>query len=127
MRRWILPVTLLAGALAACQGSESEPSTPTASPSAPDLGGHVDGARARALVAEGATLLDVRSVAEYESGHVDGAQNIPVQELEARMGEVPASAPVVVYCQSGGRSAAAARMLRNAGHVTHDLGPMAAW
>ena len=129
MRPWILLV-LLSAALSACQGSESGPSTsaPAASPNPPESGGHVSGAQARALVSdEGATLLDVRSVAEYAAGHVEGAKNIPVQELEARMGEVPTSTPVVVYCQSGGRSAAAARMLRTAGYETYDLGPMAAW
>ena len=41
------------------------------------------------MVSEGATLLDVRTPGEFASGHVDGAINVPVSELESRLGEVP--------------------------------------
>ncbi len=64
-------------------------------------------ADAKAKVASGATLLDVRTRDEFASGHVKGALNIPVQELGQRLSEVPRGA-VVVYCRSGGRSASAA-------------------
>jgi rhodanese-related sulfurtransferase len=43
------------------------------------------------------------------------------------MGEVPRDRAVVVYCRSGGRSAAAAAMLRGAGLAVLDVGPMDAW
>ena len=82
----------------------------------------------RTLVAQGALLLDVRTTDEFRSGHVDHAKNIPVQELASRLREVgPTSRPVVVYCRSGGRSAAAAQVLREAGYQVKDLGPMSAW
>lgn len=87
----------------------------------------VDGAGARALVARGATLLDVRTPAEFEEGHVDGALNIPVQVLAQRLADVPRDQPVVVYCRSGARSAAASEVLTEAGYTVHDLGPMSAW
>ena len=79
------------------------------------------------LVANGATLLDVRTAAEYGAGHIDGAMLVPVAELGARMNEIPRDRPVVVYCHSGSRSARAASMLREAGYEVHDLGPMSAW
>jgi len=87
----------------------------------------VDGQRARALVAEGATLVDVRSPAEYGHGHIDGAINIPVNQLKSRLADVPEGA-VVVYCRSGARSAAAGRTLAGAGRENvYDLGGMSAW
>jgi len=85
------------------------------------------GAEAQRRVAAGAVLLDVRTAAEFAMGHVDGAMNIPVQQLAARHDEVPRGHGVVVYCRSGHRSAIAARQLEAEGHEVYDLGPMSAW
>ena len=84
---------------------------------------------AKKLIAEqGATLVDVRTPAEYARGHIDGARNIPLQEIAARSKELPKGKPVVVYCASGMRSAAAASSLRRAGFAkVVNLGPMSAW
>jgi phage shock protein E len=88
----------------------------------------IDGAEARRLLEEGAVLLDVRTPAEFASGHIEGAINIPVQELEARLGVVgEKNKTVIVYCRSGARSAQAAKTLAGAGYVARDLGPMSAW
>lgn len=54
---------------------------------------------------EGHLLIDVRTPAEFASGHIAGAVNIPVDELASRLSEVPQGQPVVVYCRSGNRSA----------------------
>ncbi len=81
----------------------------------------------RRRVAAGATLLDVRTREEFASGHVPGARNIPVQELGARVGELPKGGDVVVYCRSGARSATAAELLRKHGHDVLDIGSMGAW
>jgi phage shock protein E len=81
----------------------------------------------RKLVAEGAILLDVRTPAEFNEGHVEGARNIAVQELGGRMREIPSGAKVVVYCRSGGRSAMAAQMLRAQGHTVLDVGAMSSY
>jgi rhodanese-related sulfurtransferase/rubrerythrin len=59
------------------------------------------------------TLLDVRRPAEYQSGHLPGAQLIPVDELPDRIGELEAEKPVITYCASGIRSRAAAAFLLN--------------
>jgi phage shock protein E len=88
----------------------------------------VSSADARKMVESGASLVDVRSPEEYRAGHIDGAVNIPVGELDRRMGEIPKDRGVVLYCQSGMRSARAASLLRDAGfsHV-HNLGGMGNW
>lgn len=88
----------------------------------------VDSADARRLVSdERATLLDVRTPGEFASGHVEGAVNVPVDEVATRLSEIPRDAPVVVYCRSGARSARAASALHEAGYEVHDVGPMPAW
>lgn len=76
-----------------------------------------------------ALLLDVRTTEEFAQGHVDGAVNIPVQNLQTRLEEVGAKdKPVVVYCASGVRSARARRMLMEAGYQkVLDLGGMDNW
>ena len=87
----------------------------------------IDSAEAHALVAHGATLLDVRTPDEWAAGHIDGAVLIPVQELDARITELPREHPVVVYCASGVRSARAVATLRAAGYDARDLGGMSRW
>ena len=85
---------------------------------------------AKALVKQGALLLDVRTPAEFSGGHVEGAVNIPVQELDAKLASVPAKKdqPIVVYCHSGRRSASAKQMLEKAGFTkVSDLGAMTNW
>lgn len=81
---------------------------------------------ARARVAAGAALVDVRTPEEFAMGHVAGAKNIPVQELAARYREIP-KGQVVLYCRSGARSASAAQLLTAKGYDVLDIGPMTAW
>ncbi|PNV99979.1 ArsR/SmtB family transcription factor [Pseudomonas protegens] len=47
----------------------------------------------------GMTLLDVRSPQEFALGHLPGAINIPVEELEQRLAELPAGQELVAYCR----------------------------
>ncbi len=58
-------------------------------------------------------LLDVRGPLEFQRRHLPGAVLLPLPELAARAAEVPRTRPVVVYCQSGVRSAQAVALLRN--------------
>jgi rhodanese-related sulfurtransferase len=81
----------------------------------------------RGLVRDGATLVDVRTDDEFGAGHVQGAKNIPVHEIEQRLNEIPKDRKVVVYCRSGGRSASAAAVLQRKGYDVVDIGPMHAW
>ena len=74
-------------------------------------------------------LVDVRTSEEFADGHIDGAINIPVSQLDARITEVGAKThPVVVYCFSGARSKRAADALRAAGfNSVYNLGGMSRW
>jgi phage shock protein E len=65
----------------------------------------------------GATVVDVRSEAEFRRGAYRGAINLPLQALAGGLGRIPRDRPVVVYCASGSRSAAAVRLLRRAGYA----------
>ena len=62
------------------------------------------------------TLLDVRSVMEFEENHIPGAVNIPLDTIEANIqhiAEMPK--PIVVYCLSGGRSGMATGIIQQNG------------
>ena len=56
-------------------------------------------------------ILDVRTKEEYDSGHLESAVLIPVDDLEARYGEIVKNKPLIVYCKSGRRSAKATVIL----------------
>jgi len=81
------------------------------------------------MVEAGARLVDVRTPREFASGHLEGAVNIPLQELPNRVQEIgPPGTPVVVYCAQGPRSAMAERFLRAQGFAdVHNLGGMSTW
>ena len=83
----------------------------------------------RQAVADGGLLLDVRSPGEFSSGHIDGALNIPVGDLQSRLKELDdKDRAVVVYCASGVRSKSAASLLREHGFKdVHDLGSLSNW
>ena len=59
-----------------------------------------------------AFILDVRSQVEFVASHVDGAINIPLNELRSRMHELPRERQIWVYCDVGRRSYFATRALR---------------
>jgi rhodanese-related sulfurtransferase len=65
------------------------------------------------------TLLDVRTVEEYKSGHIRGAKLIPVGKLEANLDKLKADRhkKIIVYCRSGNRSVTASRILEKHGFV----------
>jgi phage shock protein E len=120
MKKWfmipLLATGLLISTASACTSNESSSIATT------QAGRIVDGVEARKLVSEGATLLDVRTVAEYRQSHVEGARHIPVENLASRMSEVgPKDTPIVVYCETGRRSANAAKLLRDQGYTVYDL------
>jgi hydroxyacylglutathione hydrolase len=64
----------------------------------------------------GARVLDVRYGPEFDEHHVPSAIHIPYTRLAERIDEVPSDGPVVVHCQTGVRSAAAAAFLARAGY-----------
>ncbi|MCJ8014784.1 CoA-disulfide reductase [Paenibacillus sp. KQZ6P-2] len=64
---------------------------------------------------EKSILLDVRSVQEYESGHIPNSVNIPLDELRDRLDELDSSKKLLVYCQVGFRGYTAVRILHQNG------------
>ncbi|WP_194851015.1 rhodanese-like domain-containing protein [Nonlabens antarcticus] len=71
---------------------------------------------------QGATLLDVRTSSEFNTGHLQTSKNIPVQSIDQRMSEVDKSKPVIVYCAMGGRSAIATAQLKANGFKVVNAG-----
>ena len=53
----------------------------------------------RRVVAGEVIVVDVRPTLEYEAGHIPGARSIPLDELDARLGELPVDMEIVAYCR----------------------------
>ncbi len=72
-----------------------------------------------ASLSDEAVLLDVRTPAEYEQGHLPGAVNIDwfAEDFNARLESIPKDAEVYVYCKKGGRSARASERLLSLGYT----------
>ncbi|MBE6021138.1 MAG: CoA-disulfide reductase [Clostridiales bacterium] len=68
-----------------------------------------------------AVLLDTRTKMEYNSGHIEGYINIPVDELRDRLNEIDKDKPVYVICQSGLRSYIASRILLGNGYDCYNF------
>ncbi len=68
------------------------------------------------LAKEGAVLLDVRTVEEFNAGHIDGAKNIAVQVIENHLDEIKGYDKLIIaYCRSGRRSGNATKIMIKAG------------
>lgn len=92
----------------------------------------VDARQGKELVAAGGDLhvLDVRTPGEQAAGVIPGAQRIPVDELPARLAEVPRDKrTTLVVCAAGGRSAAACELLSSEGYsgLLNLAGGMGSW
>ncbi|MEP7164902.1 MAG: rhodanese-like domain-containing protein [Ferruginibacter sp.] len=71
------------------------------------------------LIKNGAIILDVRSKGEFESGHIRGAVNIPVDQLRNNLNKLKdKNIPIITCCASGMRSAAAKTLLKANGYST---------
>lgn len=79
----------------------------------------VEPQKLRELILSGdeAVIIDVRSADEFAAGHVEGAINIPADQLAAQVGEFAKDATIVTVCNLGGsRSCNAAEQLRAMGY-----------
>jgi NADPH-dependent 2,4-dienoyl-CoA reductase/sulfur reductase-like enzyme/rhodanese-related sulfurtransferase len=74
-----------------------------------------------ARISEGAQLIDVRTPAEFERGHIPDATNIPVDVLREHLSEFDRQRPIIAYCQVGQRGYLAARILSQAGFQAANL------
>ncbi len=139
----ILILALVLGLMAGCSQSPATvaPATAATTTAATSISGEseqtavvkkVTADEALAILKDqpNAVLLDVRTEAEFAEGHIEGAQQLAVEELLDRTGELPAdkSTPIVVYCRSGRRSALAVDQLAGLGYTTlYDLGGINSW
>jgi rhodanese-related sulfurtransferase len=71
---------------------------------------------ARALIDEGAQLIDVRAEHEWDAGRIPGAKHLPLAELSQRAEEIDRERPVILYCRGGNRSTMATSALADAGY-----------
>jgi rhodanese-related sulfurtransferase len=70
------------------------------------------------LIKEGAVILDVRTKAEYDGGHIKGSVNIPVDQLPNNLNKwKDKNKPIITCCASGMRSASAKMLLKSRGYL----------
>ena len=67
------------------------------------------------LLQNGAQIIDVRTKAEYQQGHVKGSINIPLNNLSSHYSKLKKDQPIITCCASGMRSASAKSMLESNG------------
>ena len=122
---------LLLIAIAACSKSSPKTDNAPAAGSAAATGsapaGHVAGPmhkdteQAKQLIAQGATVLDVRTPEEFNSGHLPQATNLPIQSFDVaavdKLVGGDKSKPIVTYCSKGGRAQKAKDQLEAAGYT----------
>lgn len=78
---------------------------------------NVSVSEARSMVDTGRYfILDVRTLEEYDAGHIVGSVLIPYDQLPGRLDEVPENMPVLVYCRTSRRSAIASETLLKNGY-----------
>jgi phage shock protein E len=76
----------------------------------------------KTLVKEGAMIIDVRTPAEFNSGHIKGAVNIPLQAIQSSFNKIPKNKVIITCCASGMRSGSAKSLLKAAGYNVHNGG-----
>lgn len=70
------------------------------------------------LIRQGAVIVDVRTKAEYNGGHIKGSKNIPLNSLGQNIKKIgKKDLPVITCCASGMRSASAKNILQSAGFI----------
>ena len=70
----------------------------------------------KSLVAQGALIIDVRTPGEFNTGHVVGSKNIPLDAIAAHISDLQKmNVPIIACCASGMRSGVAANQLKSVG------------
>lgn len=125
--------------LAACESEPIQPqiasvrTTPPATPApAAPAPQNIDQAAFKNLVLSGKPLqiVDVRTAEEYAAGHLAGSRNLPVDGIEARLGELEPlrAAPVYLVCETSNRAGYVGKLLAAQGfEAVVVLGGMHAW
>jgi len=107
-------------------------SSPAASSSPTATGAHLTASDfSTAMKTPGTVVLDVRTPAEFASGHLPGAQNIDIEgsDFATRIAALDKTGTYAVYCHSGNRSATAMQQMTAASfaHVYDLAGGIGAW
>ena len=71
------------------------------------------------LIKQGATIVDVRTKAEYQQGHIKGSVNIPLNNLANHYSKLNKNKPIITCCASGMRSGQAKSLLKANGAADH--------
>lgn len=80
------------------------------------FGGKKENAEIEAYLNDGAVVIDVRTVAEYENGHVEGSNNIVLQTIPSKVGELKSlNKKIIAVCRTGARSGQATSFLKQQG------------
>ena len=88
------------------------------------FGGGNDGATIEAYLKEGAVVIDVRTVEEFEGGHVSGSKNIVLNSIPGKVAEIKKmNKKVIAVCRSGARSGQATSFLKQQGIDVINGGP----
>lgn len=75
------------------------------------------------LIANGAVVLDVRTKAEYDAGHIKGSKHVPLDKINNQVEVIrKLNKPVITVCRSGSRSAMAKNILSSAGIEVYNGG-----
>ena len=78
----------------------------------------------KALINKGAIIVDVRSPAEFQTKHITGSRNIPIERVSGKALELKSlGKPVITVCKSGMRSGMAKSMLAAEGIEVYNGGP----
>lgn len=81
------------------------------------FGGNKSNEKLVAVVQQGAFLVDVRSSSEFETGHVKGSVNIPLDQVQNQLSKFKDKKNIVVFCRSGNRSSQAKSILERNGYL----------
>ncbi len=120
-------VLLLVGLVLAACGGNAAPEAAVDLTALPDT---VDVATVNSIKDQpGVFLLDVREPDEYAAGHIPGITLIPMNDVPARLSEIPKDMPVIVTCRTGNRSGQVTDFLREQGFTNvHNMdGGIVAW
>lgn len=132
-RSWSTRMAVAAITVAAITGvSACSSSTPTGSSASQSAGQHMTASDfSTAMTKTGTIVLDVRTPAEYASGHLPQAKNIDIEaaDFATRIAALDKNATYAVYCHSGNRSGVALQQMAGVGftHLYDLAGGIGAW
>ncbi|MBC8238176.1 MAG: rhodanese-like domain-containing protein [Helicobacteraceae bacterium] len=83
--------------------------------------------QAREAVKNGALIVDVRTPKEFQMEHVDGAINLPIEEIMQNRVNLPKNKELILYCRTGSRRSASAQVLQRKGWTVYNVATQEDW